>query len=118
MIIKCCLPYSNKIRDKAINLVKKKKKIKDIAVHLKISTRTIIRWKKLEQNGQRYAKSGYKRGRKPLFNEKILALILKNNLRQTHKDAAASYFNLTGDTISQSSISKYFKKIRNNKKTE
>jgi transposase len=118
MIKKYCSPYSNKIRDKAINLVKKKKKIKDIASHLKISTRTIIRWKKLEKNGQRYAKSGYKRGRRPFFNEKILSLILKSNVNQKQKEAAASYFHLTGNTISQSSISKYFKKIRNSKRIQ
>lgn len=110
------MPYSNKIRDKAINLIKKKKKIKEIASHLKISTRTIIRWKKLEKNGQKYAKSGYKRGRKPLFSHKILALIVKNNPRQKQKDISANYLNLTGHTISQSSVSKYLKRIRIGKK--
>ncbi len=118
MIIKCCMPYSNKIRDKVINLVKKKKKIKEIALQLKISTRTIIRWKKLEKNGQKHSKNVYKRGRKPIFNEKILSLILKNNPRQKQKETAANYFNLTGKTISQPSISKYLKRIRGYKKNK
>ena len=112
------MPYSNKIRDKAINLIKKKKKVKEIASHLKISTRTVIRWKKLEKNGQRYAKKVYKRGRKLVFNEKILSLIASNNIGIKQKEIAINYFNLTGVTISQSSISKYFKRIRSNKKAE
>jgi transposase len=109
---KYCKPYDNKTRDKVIKLIKKKKKIIDIAAEMNISKRTILRWKKLEKNGQKYAKTNYKRGKKSNFNEKIIFLILKNNPHTNQKELADNYFNLSGHTISQSSISKYINKFK------
>jgi transposase len=116
MKTKSCKPYSNEIRDKVIKLIKKKKKIVEIAAEMQISKRTILRWKKLEKTGQRYAKTTYSRGKKPRFNEKIIVHILKNNPKIKQKDIVLTYWELTETKISQSSVSKYIKKIKSTPK--
>lgn len=105
-------PYSDETRDKARFLIQKKKKIKEIALELNVSQRTIMRWKYLEKKeGKRYASKDYQRGKKAFLNEKVIFLIIKNNPFVKQKAIAQSYFILTGSSISQASVSKYLRKI-------
>lgn len=105
-------PYKDEIRDKVRNLIQKKLKIREISLELGISYRTIMRWKQIEKKeGRRYAKKDYQRGKKSCLNHKIIFHILKNNPFMKQQKIAESYFILTGKEISQSSVSKYLKKL-------
>jgi transposase len=105
-------PYKDEMRDKVRNLIQKKMKIKEISFRLGISYRTIMRWKQIEKKeGRLYAKRNYQRGKKSFLNHKIIFHIIKNNPFMKQEQIAKSYFILTGQKISQSSVSKYLKKL-------
>jgi transposase len=104
-------PYDNKTRDHAFSLIKKKKKLKYIAELLHVSVRTLLRWKKLAKNGQKYAKVNYKRGKKPHINDKVMLLLIKNYPDAKQRELSNFYFDFTGISVSQPSISKFIKKV-------
>jgi transposase len=103
--------YSNDLRNRAIDLLKSGKTVKELVILLKIGEDTLYKWRKKSQAGT-LLDIYIPNGRPVKYDMQGLKLFIENNNDKSIREIKTEFFEANGNKASFGGIHKALKKLK------